>query len=126
MTVYLVQEPTVPRHATGKTIDISPLYQWGNVEVLIDQGQVASFNPTPVREQIARRLRDFDPDVDFICAAGGDYLGMLMAGMALADMGFDYAYFLRFERKRLPDGSRSPSEGSYVPVMFPVTIYPSS
>lgn len=119
MTVYLVQEPTVPRH-TGKRIDISPLYKWGEVVVLVDPGQVPSMAPREASRQIAGRLAGFDADKDYLAVAGGDYVGMIATGAALANMGVEYVNFLRFERNRLPNGQRDPANGEYVSVMLPL------
>jgi hypothetical protein len=118
--VYLIQEPTIPKYG-GKVIDISPLSWWGRVSVLIERGQVASFRPGNAYEQIRARLATFNPDKDFLAVAGGDSLAVVLTGSVLAQYGHTYFYYLRFERTRLPDGTRDPSTGGYAPILVPLT-----
>jgi hypothetical protein len=117
--VYLVQEPSVPKHS-GRTLDLMPLTWWGQVRVLMEKTQKASFRPAPSFEQIGERLRIFDPERDYIAVAGGDTLAVLMVGAALAQLGHRYFHYLRFERTTLPDGSRDPASGVYVPIRVPL------
>lgn len=118
--VYLIQEPTIPKH-NAKVIDITPLLWWGKVRVLMERTQIASFRPAQAYIQVRERLKHFDPNKDYIAVAGGDSLAVMMAGAALAQDGKSFFYYLRFERTRLPDGSRDPSSGSYVPIYVPLT-----
>lgn len=119
-TVFLVQEPTVPKH-NGKVIDLTPLQWHGNVVVLLERGQNASIRPTSAFFQLKERLTSFDPDRDFIAMAGGDSLGFAIASTVLRELGHDHFTYLRFDRTRLPDGSRDPTSGSYIPVLVPLT-----
>lgn len=118
--VYLIQEPTIPKH-NAKVLDISPLMWWGSVNVLMERTQVASFRPASAYMQIRERLRNFCPAKDFIAVAGGDTLAVMMAGAVLSQYGHTYFYYLRFERTRLPDGTRDPASGAYVPIYVPLT-----
>ena len=118
--VYLVQEPSVPKHS-GKVMDISPLSWWGKVQVLLERSQAASFRPGPAYLQIGQRLKHFNPDKDYLTVAGGDVLGVILAGAVLAQMGHSHFYYLRFDRGRLPDGTRDPSRGAYIPLRVALT-----
>lgn len=120
-TVYLVQEPTVPKGPDKRTINIAPLYHHGKVTVLVDPGQNVSYNSAASRLQMKERLQTFDPDRDFIAVAGGDSLGVALVGSILTEMGFDHFFYLRWERTRLPGGGRDPVNGSYIPVLVPLT-----
>jgi hypothetical protein len=118
--VYLVQEPTIPKQ-TGKVIDTTPLMWWGKVRILMERTQLASFRPAQALVQIGARLKDFDPSRDYIAIAGGDALAQILVGAALTQYGHQHFYYLRFERTRLPDGSRDPSTGAYAPLMVPLS-----
>lgn len=118
--VYLVQEPTVPKYG-GKTLDVTPLIWWGKVRILMERSQAASFRPAQARIQIRERLKDFNPEIDYISIAGGDTLAQVLVGAALVEMGHQYFNYLRFERSRLPDGTRDPSSGAYIPLCVPLT-----
>jgi len=119
--VYLVQEPTIPRRATQRKIDISPMMWWGEVRVLVERNQAPGFRPMEAYLQIYNRLAQFDPDRDFIAAVGGDTLGVMLTSAALREYGHEYFYFLRFERTRLPNGERDPSSGEYYPILAPLS-----
>lgn len=119
--VYLVQEPTVPK-ATGRVLDITPLLWWGKVRILMERTQVASFRPAQAFVQINERLKTFDPEKDYIAVAGGDSLAVVLVGSVLAQQGHSYFNWLRFERSKLPDGTRDPSSGAYVPIYVPISL----
>lgn len=120
-TVYLVQQPTVPKGPDKKRIDTTPLYQHGKVTVLLDPGQNAYYNSAASRLQMKERLKTFDPDRDYIAVAGGDSLGVLLVGSILTEMGFDHFFYLRWERTLLPNGQRDPVNGSYIPLLVPLS-----
>lgn len=119
-TVYLVQEPSVPKH-NGKMIDLTPLSWHGKVTILLERSQNASYRPAEAFVQLQKRLVNYDPDRDFIAMAGGDTLGFALTATVLREMGHDHFTYLRFERTKLPDGSRDPASGSYIPILVPLT-----
>ena len=118
--VYLVQEPTVPKYG-GKTLDVTPLIWWGKVRVLMERNQVASFRPAQARIQLRERLKDFNSEIDYLSIAGGDTLAQVLVGATLLEFGHQFFNSLRFERSRLPDGTRDPSSGAYVAIRVPLT-----
>lgn len=118
--VFLVQEPTVPKYS-GKVMDTTPLLWWGKVRIIMERTQTASFRPAQAYVQIRERLKSFAPERDYIAVAGGDTLAVLLVGTVLAQLGHSYFNYLRFERTRLPDGTRDPATGSYVPIYVPIT-----
>jgi hypothetical protein len=87
----------------------------------MERTQTASFRPAQAAIQIRERLKNFRPERDYIAIAGGDSLAVILVGTALAQMGHSSFNYLRFERSRLPDGSRDPSSGAYVPLQVPLT-----
>jgi hypothetical protein len=123
-TVYLVQEPTIPKSSTGRVIDTSALLWWGKVRVLMERTLTASFRPGQAATLIDARLDGFKPDRDYIAVAGGDSLAVILVGATLARHGHPYFNYLRFERTRLPDGSRDSSSGGYVPIRVPLIPEP--
>lgn len=118
--VYLVQEPTIPKH-TGRTLDTTPLLWWGKVRIIMERTQIASFRPAQAYSQVRERLKAFAPDKDYVAVAGGDTLAVIMVGAVLSQLGHTHFTYLRFERSRLPDGTRDPAAGSYVPIYVPLT-----
>jgi hypothetical protein len=118
--VYLVQEPTIPKYS-GKTLDVTPLIWWGKVRVLMERNQLASFRPAQARVQLRERLKDFNSEIDYISIAGGDTLAQVLVGATLLEAGHQFFNYLRFERSRLPDGTRDPSSGAYVAMRVPLT-----
>lgn len=120
-TVYLIAQPTIPRR--GKLPDLTPLYEHGEVQVLIQSGEYPTFNPEQCYEHIKARLADFDPETDFLVWAGGDTLAAVITGVVLADMGFGWFRWLRHERGRDPVDPkiRTDAGSNYQPVMVDIS-----
>jgi hypothetical protein len=112
--VYLIAQPTVSR--TKKNMNLDPLYNHGDLKVLIPAGESPAFNPTKCIEIMAARFEHFDPTVDFLVWGGGDTLSAVMAGFLLSERNIQVFNWLRYERKRLPDGTRVDDGAIYVPV----------
>lgn len=113
--VYLIAQPTVSRNKT-KPFDLNPLYDHGEVQVVLPMGDSPTFTPIKCMDVIEKRLEAFDPDIDFLVWAGGDTLAAVMVGLALAQMEIWCFRWLRYERARLPDGSRTDIGAKYTPV----------
>ncbi len=112
--VYLIAQPTVKRD--GKLPNLEPLAVWGRVQVLLPAGDSPTFTPIRTYDRMEDRLQDYDPEKDFLVWAGGDTLAAVFLGGLLADMGIDKFTWLRYERPKLPDGSRTDVGAKYVPV----------
>lgn len=117
-TVYLIAQPSISR--TKKPIDISPLYEHGDVKVVLPIGDSPTRHPNESYCLMEDRLATFDPDRDFLVWASGDVLSAVMAGMILTNMEEPVWKFnwLRYERARDSDGSRSHKGAKYVPVVI--------
>jgi hypothetical protein len=115
--IYVIAEPSVPKSATGRVMDLSPLAEYStDVRFLVLRGQAPTFAKDALYQQIRASLAEFDPENDFLVWAGGDALGAVMTGIALAEKGVTRFHWLRHERSKLPDGRRDPSRGRYVPI----------
>jgi hypothetical protein len=117
-TVYLIAQPSISR--SKKPIDISPLYEHGDVKVVLPMGDSPTNRPSESYCIMEDRLATFDPDRDFLVWASGDVLSAVMTGMILTNMEEPIWKFnwLRYERARDSDGSRSHVGAKYVPVVI--------
>lgn len=117
-TVYLIAQPTVSRRK--KPLNLAPLYDHGDVQVVLPMSDSPTFEPLKCFEVMEDRLSKFDPEIDFLVWAGGDTLSAVMAGMILINMEEPVWRFnwLRYERFRNPDGSRTDEGAKYVPVVI--------
>lgn len=112
--VYLIAQPTVSR--TKKNMNLDPLYEHGEIKVVLPVGDAPAFSPNKCVSVMSARFKEFDPEQDFLVWAGGDTLAALMVGYLLHQRGFTVFNWLRYERKRLPDGTRTDDGAIYVPV----------
>lgn len=116
--VYLIAQPTVSRRKAP--INLKPLYEHGEVQVVLPMSDSPTFNPVTCYEVMEERLSRYDPDVDYLVWAGGDTLSAVMAGMILVNQEEPIWRFiwLRYERHRNEDGSRTDTGAKYVPVVI--------
>lgn len=117
-TVYLIAQPTVSRRKPP--LNLEPLYKHGEVQVVLPMSDSPTFNPVTCYEVMENRLANFDPEIDMLVWAGGDTLAAVMAGMILVNRDNPIWCFkwLRYERHRQPDGSRTDKGAEYVPVVI--------
>lgn len=121
-TVYIVQEPPPVRNVhTGKSImkDLSSAQRYGRLMMLLGSSDQASLTPGPCLFQLQKGLRDFNPNEDYVCFAGGDPMSLALAMLVLRDYGFKEVQTLRWDRERGVDGERKPG-GFYSPVTTPL------
>lgn len=116
-TVFVLMEPRPARHS-GQVPDLSAMERFGKIEFLIPQGITPEFKPYQAALRIDDWMKLYDPHRDFVTVAGGSYIGTLIWGVVMRDKGFRRFAFLRFEREQLADGSRHPTRGHYVPIIF--------
>ena len=116
-TVYLVQNPPPVRRASGPPIfkDLSSAQRYGVLHPMLDEGEQPSATPGPCLHKVSKALRQFNPERDFLCYAGGDPMSLAIGCLALANMGIKEFNLLRWERERSTDGQRQRG-GFYVPV----------
>lgn len=117
--VYLIAQPTINRQA--KLPKLEPLSEYGEVFTVVRSGDNPTFNPGRVLGIVFHRMKDFDAKLDYLVWAGGDTLAATMAGIVLERMQISEVRWLRYERKKLPNGQRTDEGARYVPVK--VTIY---
>lgn len=112
-TVYLIMQPSVARDKPP--LDLTPLYEHGDVKVLLPAGSYPTYQPDKCRKLIREGLAGFDETKDRLVWAGGDTLAAVMAGIVLERMGVNEVMWLRIDRK-LVDGKRVNAGMRYVPV----------
>lgn len=118
--VFLIAQPSVSRE--GRVPDISDLYRFGEVRVLLDAREfdnVGTSNSERALEKLLARLDDYRPDDDYIVWVGGDTAIALMVGAALYQLGVNSVRWLRYERPRGPDGRRY-GDKQYVDYLLPL------
>ncbi len=117
--VYLIAQPSISRKK--KPVNITPLYEHGEVRLVLPQGDSPTFTPKKCFDLMCDRLfpeegQQYDPDIDYLVWAGGDTLAALMAGMLLAEYEIWHFKWLRYERARLSNGDRVDEGATYVPI----------
>lgn len=120
--VYVVQEPPpVYNRTEGKTVhkDLSSANRYGTLMPILSKGNQASLTPGPSLSELHRKLRHFNPDLDYICFAGGDPMSLALALLVLRDMNVKEVSILRWDRERSTDGVRT-AGGFYTPVVTPL------
>lgn len=111
-TVYVVQEPKPGPQ--GYTYDISPAMQHGSIVFVFQGHEQPGVTPGPSMFKAKQIFKEFSDD-DFLLWAGGDPAALAIATMAAADANRGHINFLRWERERDPQGSRT-KRGYYMPV----------
>ncbi len=120
--VYVVQQPRPFRdRATGNTFpkDLSSAQRYGKLVPILDAEDHPSLTPGPSLFQLQKKLRDFNPERDYICHAGGDPMSLALALLVLRDLNLKEVQVLRWDRERSTQGERL-AGGFYVPVLTPL------
>ncbi len=119
--VYIVQDPP-PMWVRGKPItrDMSSAHRYGNMTFVLGQDDQPSVTPGPCLNRFRKVLKDFRPEHDFICFAGGDPMALALAFLALKEDNHPELQFLQYNRARDLDGERKKGTGYYVPVTVPL------
>lgn len=112
--VFLLAQPSIAR--SGATPDLSPLGEFGDVTVLMTPDLNPLFAPAKSATSVERKLEDFDPDYDFLTAAGGATLAALVIGVVLGQMDIEEFTWLSYQRGVDASGRRTNSGGYYRPV----------
>lgn len=106
--VYIPHEPPQPR-------DLSSANRYGRIVTVLGVADRPGIKPGPCYFKLCKDLRNFRPDKDYICFAGGDPLSLGLAFGALVYNGVREFNFLRWERERSTTGERTTGVGFYVP-----------
>ena len=120
--MFMVQSPV------NKALDLTTATLYGRIQFLIEDPEMQpSLRPGLARRIMEDRLRDFDPEIDALAAAGGDPAGLLIAGLILGEwMPGKPVRYLRWDRglQRGPGGSKVSVNPGYVPVLVSKTGAP--
>lgn len=123
--VYIVQEPPMIYDRASKrhfSKDLSSAQRYGRIVYILGPSDQASLTPGPCMHKLRKELKDFRPDADYICFAGGDPMSLALAMLVLRDMNINTATALRWDRERDTSGERK-NGGFYVPVSTPLRPY---
>lgn len=102
-------------HETDQERDLSSAHRYGTLRPLLSQSDRPGKTPGPAIWKIFKALKENYQPEDYICIPGGDPLAALLTGAALAMLNVKEVNFLRYERERALDGSRT-GAGFYVPI----------
>jgi len=112
--VFLLAQPSVSRR--GELPDLRPLGEFGDVTVIVTGDMNPMRYPARTATAIEDKLHDFDPEVDYLVAAGGATLAALVIGLVLGQMGIEQFQWLSFQRGIDAEGRRVNEGGYYRPV----------
>jgi len=120
--VYLVQSPPpIYRNGTPIHKDLSSAQRYGAIHPVLGEDDHPSITPGPSLSKVSKVLRDFRPDTDYLCSAGGDPMALALSTLALASWNIHEFTLLRWERERETDGTRK-GGGFYVPITVPTRL----
>lgn len=103
--VFVISQPSLRKD--GWLPNISGLSKYGEIELLLQPGEDPEQNPRLCLLRLTERLTTFNPDQDYLVWIGGDTLGAVLVGVALADLGFDHVRWLRWQRPGRGDPKRN-------------------
>jgi hypothetical protein len=111
--VYLIQEPVQQNY------DLSSAFRYGKIVSVLESTDKPSHFPGPCLRKIREKLTAYRPEIDFIVWTGGDFAGILYAGIILGNLGFSKVRFLKWEREKNLEGEKT-GGGFYHPVSIRV------
>jgi hypothetical protein len=119
--VYLIEQPKISKRKAPP--NLGPLAEHGDTQLVLPAGNFPTFSSRKCFELIERSLfpdvgHVYDPEFDYLVWAGGDTLSAIMVGMLLAEREIFCFKWLRYERKKLEDGSRTDEGATYVPCVI--------
>ncbi len=123
-TVYIVQQPRpFYDRVTGVMVpkDMSSAQRYGKIVHVLEADEQPSITPGPSLFNLQKKLRDFNPELDYICYAGGDPMSLALALVVLKEFNHREVQTLRWDRERSTDGQRM-AGGFYVPVLTPLRL----
>ena len=122
MTVFIVQKPKPGPQ--GITYDVTPAEEYGKIKFIFDAYENPSSHAAASIEKVRDALNEFDPENDYIIAAGGDPYGLFLVGYVMNEFSYPLRW-LRFERvkQRPTPGQIQKTSGYYAPVELPKSAY---
>lgn len=124
--VYVLAEPSHRRD--GEPFDLRPLATHGDLFFVCRSGHRPTSRPDTAYAHIFSKLSEFDSTQgDSLAWVGGDMLAVLLAGVALRELGYVGVPWLRWQRSKHADGTMS-AIGEYVRlwISFPETTLPDT
>lgn len=116
MTVYVTQQPRP--NARNWVPNLEPATQYGELKYVFSGDEAVYCNPVSMMQECWDRLKDFDPDEDYILWPNtGDPAACWAVIMTIMSYGLDKIQFLYWDRKMDEDGRRT-NEGFYTPVIL--------
>lgn len=95
--------------------DLSSANRYGTVHFIMEAHPAPSMAPGQAIQQARKVLRDFNETEDYIAWAGGDPIATFIVGAILAECGVKSVKWLKYDRERSPDGTRT-GAGFYTPI----------
>ncbi len=115
MSVYIPQQPLPTR--TGWMPDLSPATKYGELKFVFGGGEVVYTNPAKAIKIARQKLKDFNPDRDFICwPSSGDPASIYITVQVLSAMGYHKLTYLCWNRRRDKNGNVIKASGYYCPI----------
>lgn len=108
--VYILQKPF-------KNKDFSSAARYGAIHYIFESTDSPSLATPKAIFKIRQKLKDFDPEKDYIVSSGGDPIVPLLVGSVLQTLGIREYSFLRWERERDLNNHLTKA-GFYVPVLI--------
>lgn len=122
--VYVIHQPK-PR-PNGYCPELGGAQEYGTLEYVFDLDDRANTSPQTAVMQAGDRLRDFDPERDFLCWAGfGDPATLWVTIAVLTAMGHTRLRWLYWSKSRerwQADGNSTEPQGYYAPLAIDVSI----
>tara|TARA_R110000744_G_scaffold99427_1_gene191940 strand:- start:427 stop:816 length:390 start_codon:yes stop_codon:yes gene_type:complete len=113
-TVYIIQQAKAK--PDGWVPNLEPATQFGKLQFIFDANDKIHLDPQEALKKAHKRLKDFNPDTDFICSTqSGDPSGLWLVITYLASSGNPVLKFLYWNRS-VKGGSRTNEAGFYYPV----------
>lgn len=110
--VFLIQSPS-------NSNDFSSAVRYGTIMPVLSNGDMPSILPGPCLKKVRESLEDMQ-ETDYLLWAGGDPFALILAGIVVAEKGFKNLKYLRWEKEKLLDGSRS-KNGFYIPIEMTIS-----
>lgn len=113
--VFITQEPFLNK-------DFSSASNYGAIHYIFTREESPCLVPIKSIFNVRQKLRDFNPDKDYIINSGGDPINGILVGSVLLTLGIKKFTFLRWDRTKDLNG-RVTNVGFYVPVTIDLSNF---